>query len=117
MTYNMSSTEPYQKTIMNDYHVSSSTLYNSISSQNNSILNNTVCNRPGHPEDNFPSWSLPSIFSHQTSTSKSIGLRNFTKEQLQPYLEPILERLIHLDAEELLGLERVQTGGAILKDG
>jgi hypothetical protein len=74
---------------------------------------------PVIPMDTFPPWSLQSIFSTSQTTSKLIsnGLSTCDKENLQLVVEPILESLRSLDAEELLQLQRTTSEGAILREG
>jgi len=57
-------------------------------------------------------WTLPSILKQGRS-----GLSNVSVEQLQHCLQPVLAGLEQLDPETLLQLDRVQSGGARLRDG
>lgn len=107
---------PAADSVMN-YRILSSGIIES-SSTNKSVSSGAFYYPSPMPMDTIPSWSLQSIFS-SSNTSKLIsnGLSSCEKERLQDFVEPILEGLRALDPEELLQLQRINAGGATLRDG
>jgi hypothetical protein len=53
----------------------------------------------------------------ESETASFVGLSNIAIEELDNVLEPIVQQLKELDAESLLHLTRVSSGGARLNDG
>ena len=75
-------------------------------------------NSPGyshHPDSAISSWAFPSILRHGRAGGESLS--NVSQDQLQKCLEPVVVRLQQLDAEALLQLTRVESGGARLRNG
>lgn len=111
---------PAADSVMN-YRILSSGILES-SSTNKDVSSGAFYYSSPMPMDTIPSWSLQSIFS-SSNTSKLIsnglsnGLSSCEKERLQDFVEPILEGLRALDPEELLQLQRINAGGATLRDG
>jgi hypothetical protein len=56
-------------------------------------------------------WTLPNLFGSSNSLS------DVPKDQLEECLQPVIAGLRALDAEQLLELTQVSSGGACLKDG
>ena len=93
---------------------------------NNSVNNeNVMQGSPTLVEDVVTSWSLRSFLSPNSSSALASantipskkGLSDIPLEQLNSCLDPILDGLQDLDAEDLLQLERVHTNGATLREG
>jgi hypothetical protein len=76
-------------------------------------LNSAECHR--HRDDSSSTWTLPSIIKN--GRARGCGLSDVSSEELQKWLEPVVDRLKQLDAEALLQLNRVKSGGARLRDG
>jgi len=66
-----------------------------------------------HASSGAGAWTLPSILKQGGRG----GLSNISVEELNQCLQPVLAGLQQLDPESLLQLERVQSGGARLRDG
>lgn len=60
------------------------------------------------------SWTLSTIL---TLARESGGLSEISADRLQKCLEPVVARLQQIDAEALLQLKQVESGGARLRDG
>jgi hypothetical protein len=72
------------------------------------IMDPVVLNNNISPSD---SWSLPAVFGNQHASLADVPF-----EQLRECLQPMIAGLQQLDAESLLELHRVKSGGAILRD-
>ena len=67
---------------------------------------------PSRHSSSSGAWTLPSLLKQGKG-----GLSNVSVEELHACLQPILAGLEHLDPEALMHLERVEAGGAQLRDG
>ena len=67
---------------------------------------------PVYPADALQ-WTLPAIVKQ----SQNEGLSQVSTETLQRCLQPVMDGLVDIDAEALMHLERVSSGGTRLYDG
>jgi len=70
---------------------------------------------PVYPADALL-WTLPAIVKESENKDHQ-GLSSVSTETLQQCLQPILDGLANIDAEALMHLERVSSGGTRLCNG